>query len=70
MNQDWLYLERFFFDSFPDGQVRRELRLSFEEQQYLHQKYPHVIWHCQGDPGCGKVWYQVILPVAAEQTSL
>lgn len=60
---DWSYLETFFRDSFLEGQVRRELRLSTEEQRYLRDRYPRVTWLPQGEPVQGKTWFQVNLPV-------
>ncbi len=66
MTRNWLDLERFFCDSFPEGRTQRELRLSMEEQRYLQDKYPHVAWTPQGDPVSGKIWYQAVLPTTAD----
>lgn len=70
MTRNWSYLEHFFRESFLEGQTRRELRLSQEEQRYLQDKYPRVVWQSQSEPVGEKTWFQVTLPPAAETAAV
>mgnify|MGYP005766019501 CR=1 FL=1 len=64
INHKWVYLEHFFEDSFCDGQIERELRLSPEELSYLKTKYPQASFQSLSEDegsASGKAWYLVCL---------
>lgn len=61
---NWPALERFFIDSFCDGQVQRELRLSLDERRYLEIQYPNASFQPLYDDKVnspGKLWYLVTI---------
>ncbi len=55
--------EFFVADSFADGVMLRELRLSNEEREYLQDKYPKASFKRILSPeyADGKAWYEVKL---------
>lgn len=57
-------IEEFLQESFEDGIVFRELRLSIEEISYLRKEYPRFNLNEMHDIECsdGKVWMEVRLP--------
>jgi len=62
MGQDWINFKEFLWDSFCDGQTKRELRLSDEELSFLCQCYPEASYRVAGTPSVdGKCWYAVSL---------
>lgn len=64
IENQWNYLECFFEDSFCNGQLERELRLSPEELSHLKSKYPLVSFQrlSQNEVSAsGKAWYLVCL---------
>lgn len=62
MAQDWLRFEEFLWESFCDGQTRRELRLSEEELSILRLHYPEATCHTDNIPSPdGKCWYTISL---------
>lgn len=60
MTQECLEFEEFLWDSFCDGQTRRELRLSEEELSLLCRCYPEATYSpCDTPTPDGKCWYAV-----------
>lgn len=59
-------LEALFSQVFAGGEIlRRELRLSEKEQEYLRVRYPHARVTPLPSPGAAKRWYTVSLENAA-----
>lgn len=56
-------LEAFLAESFADGIMLRELRLSPEERKYLQDRYPRASLKKIFNPDYadGKAWYEVKL---------
>lgn len=59
--QDWVYFERFLEESFAEGQVSRELRLSHEELNYLEHYHPQWVCTPLGVATGEKGWYWLSL---------
>lgn len=57
------YMENFIHESFADGRVSRELRLSIGEIAYLKKIYPKAILKEISEEICndGKLWVEVSL---------
>lgn len=53
--------DKFLLDSFKEGQVCRELRLSKKQAEYIKQKYPKFSLINSSKDICedGKMWYEV-----------
>jgi hypothetical protein len=63
MTQDWMNFEEFLWDSFCDGQTKRELRLSQDELSYLQGRYPLASSSARSQKQSdGKTWYLITLP--------
>jgi len=56
-------LEAFLTESFSDGVIARELRLSPDEKAYLKDRFPraHLMKMAGLEPDDGKEWYEVRL---------
>lgn len=62
MTQEYLPFEEFLWDSFCDGQTRRELRLSPDELSILCRCYPEANYRACSPPSSdGKCWYVISL---------
>lgn len=60
---DWAEFERFFSDSFCEGQICRELRLSRAEVEYVQSQYPFARVSLISEEDASKGWYLVTLGV-------
>lgn len=58
---NWTYLEKFFQESFDGGRIRRELRLSDEEINYLKQKYSNITFSLIEKTNSSKHWYLITI---------
>lgn len=59
--QDWTYFEKFLSESFCEGQVSRELRLSPAERDYIRTCYPSISVSPLGSADTPKGWYLVTI---------
>lgn len=60
---EWDEFENFFSDSFCEGQMCRELRLSHAEVEYIQHQYPFVRVSPISAKDEPKSWYLVSLGV-------
>lgn len=69
MTQDRMHFKDFLWDSFCDGQLTRELRLSQDELSCLHLHYPTAVCDATDlSPSDGKRWYCISLAPCIAQT--
>lgn len=56
-----LKFENFLADSFKDGNMLRELRLSNKEIEYIKDKYPQAVIKriMTDDNKDGRIWYEL-----------
>ena len=66
--KDRIQYDQFLEESFNDGKVYRELRLSLAELKYLKEKYPNAQISKSLHPKSkdGKAWYNVRLQLVEE----
>ncbi len=57
-----LKFDKFLQESFREGVLSRELRLSEDERGYILRNYPHINLDFIADDGSndGKLWYRAI----------
>ena len=58
-DKKWDYLEQFLLESFCEGQISRELRLSVEERDHIKLCYPSMSVLPLGHQDATKSWYLV-----------
>lgn len=58
-DKQWSYLEQFLSESFSEGQVSRELRLSPAERDYIVECYPSISILALDRQDTPKGWYLV-----------
>lgn len=58
---EWTSFEKFFSESFIDGQTCRELRLSPQERDYILSHYPFVKVSPLNLEDSSKAWYLVTI---------
>lgn len=58
---DWISFEKFFSESFSEGQSSRELRLSMQERDYILSHYPFVQVSLLNSEDSPKSWYLVTI---------